>query len=262
MKKIFFLIALLGWLGFADESSAHFGIVIPSSSTIMSKADSSGQATIAFAHPFTAQGLNMAKPKSVFLAGPDGKRLDLLPSLVPEKFMDHDAWKAKYQVARPGAWQLAAMPEPYFEPSEDCFIIHYTKTVLGAFGADDGWDRPLGLPMEIVPLTRPFANYAGNTFTGTVLQNGKPLPNAPVEVEFLNTDGQYAAPNEYFETQILRTDQNGNFVFAAPWAGWWGFAALAESPEKMKKDGLDKDVETGAVIWLEFAKPERAKSGS
>ena len=32
-------------------------------------------------------------------------------------------------------------PKPYWEPAEDCFIIHYTKTVVTAFGDDEGWDR-------------------------------------------------------------------------------------------------------------------------
>ena len=30
-------------------------------------------------------------------------------------------------------------------------------------------DRPVGLPVEIVPLSRPFGLYAGNTFRGKVL---------------------------------------------------------------------------------------------
>lgn len=260
MKKLFILLVIALWHFIGGESFAHFGIVIPSSSTIMTEKESNAYATIAFAHPFTAHGLHMAMPQSVFLTGPDGKHVDLLPSLTAETFMDHDAWKASFKLTRPGAWQLAAIPQPYFEPSENCFIIHYTKTVIGAFGSDDGWAQPLGLPMEIVPLTRPFANYAGNTFAGVVLQNGAPLANATVEVEFLNTAGEYVAPNEYFETLILRTDKNGNFVFTAPWAGWWGFAALGEGTEKMKKDGIDRNVETGAVIWLEFINPAKTEN--
>ena len=47
---------------------------------------------------------------------------------------------------------------------EDCFIIHYTKTVVAAFGEEENWGQPLGLKTEIVPLTRPFANYTGNVF--------------------------------------------------------------------------------------------------
>jgi cobalt/nickel transport protein len=36
-----------------------------------------------------------------------------------------------------------------------------------------------------------------------------------------------------------------------PWDGWWGFAALADAPEKMKSPGgEDADIELGAVIWI------------
>ena len=43
-------------------------------------------------------------------------------------------------------------PQPYWEPAEDAFIIHYTKTVVTAFGDDGGWDEEIGLKTEIVPL--------------------------------------------------------------------------------------------------------------
>lgn len=69
-------------------------------------------------------------------------------------------------------------PQPYWEPAEDCYIVHYTKAYVAAFGEEEGWDEPAGLKTEIVPLTRPFGNYAGNVFQGQVLLNGKPVPGA------------------------------------------------------------------------------------
>lgn len=259
MKHIvLFLCVCALWLG-ATESQAHFGIVIPSASTVPQKENQPLEAIIAFAHPFTGQGLEMARPKNVFLAGPNGKRVDLTASLEPFRFMEKNAWKTAFKPERPGSWQIAVVPEPYFEASEDCFIIHYAKTVLGAYGSETGWNHPLGLPMEIAPLIRPYANYAGNLFAGIVLRDGKPLPNAPIEVEFLNIGNKYKAPNEYFETQQLQADENGYFAFSVPWPGWWGFAALSESAEKMEKDGAPKDVELGAILWLEFAEPQKAE---
>ena len=60
-------------------------------------------------------------------------------------------------------------------------------------------------------------------------------------------------------TQVVKTDANGVFAYAAPWAGWWGFAALNTAAEKMDYKGQPKNVELGAVLWLEFAAPKRAK---
>ena len=48
--------------------------------------------------------------------------------------------------------------------------------------------------MEIIPLTRPFANYSGNIFQGRVLLDGKPVPGAEVEVEYYNR-GEYCIKN-------------------------------------------------------------------
>ena len=110
---------------------------------------------------------------------------------------------------KPGTYQFVMEPKPYWEPAEDCFIIHYIKTVVAAFGGEDGWDEPAGLKTEIVPLTRPFGNYAGNVFQGRVLLDGKPVPGAEVEVEFYNRDGKYEAPNDYMITQVIRTDTDG-----------------------------------------------------
>jgi cobalt/nickel transport protein len=53
-------------------------------------------------------------------------------------------------------------------------------------------------------------------------------------------------------TQTIKADQNGVFTYAVPKSGWWGFAALNTDDEKMKHNGEEKDVEMGAVIWVQF----------
>ena len=126
---------------------------------------------------------------------------------------------------------------------------------MAAFGEEEGWDEPAGLKTEIVPLTRPFGNYAGNVFQGQVLLNGKPVPGADVEVELYNKDKKYEAPNEYMVTQVVKADANGVFTYAVPFAGCWGFAALNTADEKLDHDGTPKNVELGAVLWAEFVDP-------
>ena len=53
-------------------------------------------------------------------------------------------------------------------------------------------------------------------------------------------------------TQTIKSDGNGIFTNAAPVAGWWGFAALNGADFKLTHEGQQKDVELGAVIWVEF----------
>jgi uncharacterized GH25 family protein len=55
---------------------------------------------------------------------------------------------------------------------------------------------------------------------GVVKFKGKPVANADVEVEYWNDDKKVAAPNDYFFTQVVKTDKNGVFTFAVPKAGW------------------------------------------
>ena len=220
----------------AVPAQAHFGMVIPSSATVTDKKAADLGLEISFSHPMDMQGMDMAAPRA-FTVTANGKTENLTARLAPGSVMGHKAWKAAYRLNRPGVYQFALEPAPYFEPAEDCFIIHYTKTVVAAFGDEEGWDQPLGLKTEIVPLTRPFGNYAGNVFQGQVLLNGKPVPGALVEVECYNRDKAHAAPDAYFVTQTVRADANGVFAYGVPWAGWWGFAALNTAEEKLPHEG-------------------------
>lgn len=239
----------------AAQAEAHFGMVIPSTATVTEKKDADLKLDISFSHPMEMQGMDMAAPKA-FTVTLDGKSEDLKASLKPATVMGHKAWQAAYKIKKPGVYQFSVEPEPYFEPAEDTYIIHYTKTAVAAFGGEEGWDEPLGLKTEIVPLTRPFGNYAGNVFQGRVLLDGKPVPGAEVEVESYNKAKGHTAPNEYFVTQVVKADENGVFSYGVPWAGWWGFAALNTAKEKLDYKGEPKPIELGAVLWLEFVAPK------
>ena len=246
--------ALVLVLGFSGSALAHFGMVIPSASTVEDQSGAAISLELSFSHPMEMVGMPLDKPK-VFQVVADGQAQDLLGTLKATKIMDNNAWKADYAVKKPGVYQFVMEPQPYWEPAEDCFIIHYTKVYVAAFGEEEGWDEPVGLKTEIVPLTRPFGNYTGNVFQGQVLLQGKPVSNAEVEVEFYNKDNKYKAPNEYMVTQVVKADANGVFTCGIPFAGWWGFAALNTADEKMPHEGKEKDVELGAVLWLEFVDP-------
>lgn len=248
-------LALTAMLALPPAAHAHFGIVVPDHATVLERSDANVMFKLAFAHPMEASGMTLAKPES-FAVYSNGQKTDLTGTLTADQFFGKDSWKAAYRIARPGVYQFVMTPKAYWEPAEDKFIVHYTKTVVAAFGEEDGWAEPVGVKTEIVPLTRPFAAYAGNVFRGRVLVDGKPAANCDVEVEYLNDKGTHAAPNDYFVTQVVKTDSNGVFAYAAPWAGWWGFAALNDADTKMKMDGVDKDIELGAVLWMEFTAPQ------
>ena len=252
MKKFYFVLLLvISFLTLSSISYAHFGMLIPSNSMVMQGDARNLSLKLSFSHPFEMVGMDMEKPVK-FELSLEGKKIDLLSSIKQTKIMDRKAWAADYKINRPGVYWFYMEPKPYWEPAEDCYIIHYTKTVVAAFGEDAGWDEPVGLKTEIVPLTRPFGLYTGNVFQGVVLVDGKPAPGTEVEIEYFNKNKKSKAPNDYFVTQVVKADEKGVFCYSAPKAGWWGFAGLNTSNRKIRHDGEDKDVEIGAVLWVEF----------
>ena len=230
---------------------AHFGMVIPSDTMVMQGDNRTVALTLSFSHPMEMVGMDLVRPK-VFDVLANGQRQDLTGQLKPAKVMDHQAWQVNYAVKRPGVYIFHMEPQPYWEPAEDCYIVHLTKTVVTAFGDDEGWDTELGLKTEIVPLSKPYGLYAGNVFQGIVKMDGKPVPYAEVEVEFYNRDKAAHAPTDYMVTQTIKADGSGVFTYATPNSGWWGFAALNTADYTIKHAGEEKSVELGAVIWVYF----------
>ncbi len=240
----------------AGTASAHFGMVIPEH-PVLTEQNRSTTINLSFSHPFEGIGMDLEKPKRFFMLH-DGKETDLSAELSPEKIMESSGFSYAFSPRRPGVYSFVMEPQPYWEPVEDRFIIHYTKAVISAFGSEENWMEPAGLPAEIKPLLRPFGNYQGNSFTGQVLIDGKPAPGAEVEIEYYDQEGAYRAPTDTHVTQVLVADDNGVFSFACPLSGWWGFASLSMADYTLKSPaGEEKEVEIGAVLWIHLSDFER-----
>lgn len=235
-------------LAVAVPAAAHFQQITPSADVL----PEGGPVTLdlVFTHPVEG-GPVMAMERPVragVLAG--GTVTDLLPALVEKPVDGATAWTLTHELAEPGAAIFFVEPQPYWEPAEGKFIIHYAKVVVDSYASGEGWNELVGLPVEIRPLTRPTGIWTGNLFTGVVLKDGAPVPFAEVEVEFIN-DGTVVPPNDAFVTQVITADANGTFSYAMPRDGWWGFAALLEADGTMTSpEGEDVPVEAGALIWV------------
>ncbi|MDQ2078622.1 DUF4198 domain-containing protein [Xanthobacteraceae bacterium Astr-EGSB] len=226
---------------------AHFQEIIPSAD-VLPEGGKVG-VEIVFTHPMErGPVMEMAKPKrlGVFAAG---KTSDLLATLTSKKIDGKQAWAFEHELKAPGAVTYFVEPQPYWEPAEKKWIIHYAKVIVDAFASGEGWSAQVGLPVEIEPLSRPTGLWTGNLFRGVVRAKGKPVPFAEVEIEWMN-DGSVKAPNEAFVTQVVRADQNGVFAYVMPRAGWWGFAALVDGPDAKSPDGKPAKTELGGLIWV------------
>ncbi|QUJ76112.1 DUF4198 domain-containing protein [Sulfitobacter albidus] len=251
--KRHFLTASLATLIAATPALAHYGMIIPNDPMISQEDGRSVALTMSFSHPFEMDGMILETPVS-FAVTHEGTTTDLLGSLQDATVMEEQGYTLDYPLERPGTYIFAMEPQPYWEPAEDAFIIHYTKTYVTAYGDDEGWDTELGLKTEVVPLTKPFGLWEHNVFQGIIKLDGAPVPYAEVEVEFFNEGLAATAPDELMITQTVKADADGVFTYAPPAAGWWGFAALNTADYTITEEGSgeEKPVELGAVIWVHF----------
>lgn len=251
-SRVMAALVIVFLLSVTTTAQAHFGMVIPSEPTVMETSKANLNVQLKFWHPFENKGMNLVKPKSFQVFHGD-RKTDLLSGLKEKKEAGFTVWETEYKLAKPGLYVFVMEPEPYWEKEEDCFIIHYTKVYVDAFGDDEGWDEALGLKTEIIPLSKPTGLYAGNVFQGRVMLNGQPVPGGEVEVEWYPGEGQEGrAPYETMITQTVKADDSGIFTYAVPASGWWGFAALNTADYQLTESGQDKNVELGAVIWVYF----------
>lgn len=230
----------------------HFQTLIPSTDICEDQARAAISFGLTFCHPFETTLMPMARPAQFGVLIRGEKRIDLLDRLEERKIGGVPTWRASYTLNMPGDHVFFVEPEPYWEPAEEVYIVHYTKVVVNGFNMELGWDAEIGLKTEIIPLTRPYGLYTGNIFQGAVLVNGEPAPYTEVEVEYYNDKRAYTAPAGPFITQVIKTDADGVFSYAMPAAGWWGFAALSEDERTMLNpgDGKEYPVEIGALIWV------------
>jgi len=245
--QLWWLIGLFPSLAFG-----HFQVLLPSTD-IVSQASKLLELKLLFTHPMEQNLMNMAKPVQ-FGVLLNGQKQDLLGSLQPQQQGDKTFYTATYPIKIPGDHVFYVEPAPYWEATENKMIIHYTKVVVDAFDAEQGWDTMVGFPVEIEPLVRPYGLWVGNLFQGIVKKSGQPVPFATVEVEYFNENKKIKPPAEPFVTQVIKTDANGVFSYVMPIAGWWGFAALLDGDKPLKnREGKEVAVELGGLMWVNVA---------
>ena len=200
----------------------------------------------------------MGAPQEFFMVH-NGDKVDLSDRLEPATFKgasnEAAAYRATIPVKRSGDYVVVTIPAPYYEESEDIFIQQIAKVVLNRNTLPTDWDQPVGLPTEILPLNKPYNVIVGSTFSGQVLADGKPVPGAEIEVEYMAAEPDLEAFTTTDPTAqpmqggavVAIADQNGVFTFGIPRAGYWGFAALGSG---LATEHEGKELSQDAVIWI------------
>ncbi|MCA1941180.1 MAG: DUF4198 domain-containing protein [Caenispirillum bisanense] len=250
MRAVALSAAALALAAASGPAAAHFQELIPSTDIVTPETGTAVDLAIRFTHPMSGgPHMDMGPPARIaVLAG--GTVTDLTAQAKSVTVDGKAAYALSHVLTAPADYVYFIEPAPYWEPAEGKMIVHYTKVVVDAFDAQEGWDALVGLPVEIEPLVRPYGLWTGNVFRGLVRKDGAPVPFAEVEVEWRN-DGSVTPPADAFVTQVVKAGPDGVFSYAMPRAGWWGFAALVEAESPMKNPaGEDVPVEHGGLLWV------------
>lgn len=253
----FAIFVVAGALLCAGPSEAHFQLVYTPKVNVSRLGDLPFK--LIFWHPFeNGPVMDMGTPEEFYYVH-KGQKVDLMNSLRPIKFTGSEnaaqAFDATVPVKRNGDYIVVLTPSPYLEASEDIYIQQVTKSYVNKSGIPTGWEEPVGLPVEIVPMNKPTNIMVGSTFTGRVLAEGKPVGGVSVEVEYVaaepdmvaNRPGQTTASPLPGGAIVAITDERGYFTIGIPKAGFWGVAALGAGPKKQYKG---KPLSHDAVLWI------------
>lgn len=251
------------------SSFAHFQMIHTADSNISGK--TSVPFELVFTHPsdgVEAHSMDIGKdekgkihPVVEFFSVHNGEKKDLKAALKPSKFGEAPKQVTSYTfnldkttgLKGGGDWGLVVVPAPYYEAAEESYIQQVTKVLVNKDELATDWNNRLaeGYP-EILPLSNPIT-WVGEIFRAQVVdKEGKPVPNAEIEIEYLNSN----IKNSKFEGKlqedkvatVIYADMNGYFSFVPVHKGYWGFAALGAGGE-MQLNG--KELSQDAVLWIE-----------
>lgn len=245
--------------GIAQPAQAHFQTLYTSDLTVTGTMDLPLKAI--FWHPFIGgPNVDMPLPLEAFAIN-RGERIDLLETFEEIAFEGPEnsalAYDLTLPVTRAGDYVTVVVGDLYFDESSDLYVQQFTKTIVNASGLPTDWNQPVGLPTEIVPMTKPYNVMAGSTFTGRLLSDGKPLHNYEIEIVYLSTEPDMntnvAASSTTRAPQggtlVATTDENGVFTIGLPRAGFWGFGALGAGPQYRHEDGTYMSQD--AILWVQ-----------
>lgn len=224
----------------ASAALAHFPILFPA--TPWGTLDQELELIHAFGHPFEVERAPAKRPVRWSVWPPSGKAVDLLPTL-GDATEPREKWLARYTPRERGD-HVVGLTRPPSE-HEGTTWQDFTKVVLHVPAVQGGWDRVLGDPLEVVPLTRPYGIAVGGSVRAEVLADGRPLGHATVEVEYLNATAPDPLPAEPFVTRVEKTDRAGAFSTTLERAGWWILSVSREADGRGQRASLW--VHVGAV---------------
>lgn len=268
-RFIWCLVAVvIGILGlFSGPAAAHFHVFWPQVEGCYGKPAEPVKWRYFWGHPYEMI-IYDAKPPKFFAQNPQGKKEQVtlkevsLPDLASGQ--TRKGYEVEFTPGAPGDYYLCLEAQPYFIPEEKVFWQDYVKEVWHVM-AQKGWDKPVGLEVELLPLTRPYGWPTGAVFKAQALFKGKPMKGATVEIEkfngfFVSKDklpkDRLGEDNEPLLTRVVKADAQGYLTCTLDSPGWWVLAVSHEDGKKAH-EGKSYPVEKRGCLWV-FIEPTPA----
>ena len=211
---------------------AHYHILLPDKPAV--KAGEAVTVTFQFGHPFEHQLFDTRPPKQLLVLAPDGTRTDLAGKLEKVALDGADgkkvtAYTAAFTPAKRGDHVVVAVTEPVQVEGEKLPLQDLVKVVVHV-QTQNGWDRRAGsLPLEPLPLTRPYGLRPGIAFRAEFEDAGRPLAGLLVETERYNPTPPKVLPPDEQITGTARTDRSGAVTATLPDPGWWAVTGVRDA---------------------------------
>ncbi|NPB09552.1 MAG: DUF4198 domain-containing protein [Thermodesulfobacteria bacterium] len=187
--------------------------------------------------PFQGVIFDLKAPRAMIYAPDEKPRLVALRRLQIFDYASGKkrfAWQARFIAQSPGDHYLVLTTDPTLVPGAGEVWREWVKVPLHV-EQRKGWERTLGLRVEIVPLTRPYGLVAGSVFKARVLFEGEPASG--IRVQMVPYLGVYLRPeelpldeNERPDVPLmygdLLTDEGGCLTVSFPHPGWWLLSAI------------------------------------
>lgn len=207
-----------------------------------------------------------AEPPKFFIFTPEKKKENLEPREItlkdPASGKDRRAFTVEYKPPGLGDYYLCLKSPAYFIPSEKEFWQDYVKEPLHVM-AERGWYDAVGLPIEIIPITRPYGWPADSVFKGQALAKRRPLTRATVEIEKFNgffvprdqlPRDRLGEENSPLITRITKTDRMGYFLCTLDSPGWWIISVSAPGGRKTH-EGKRYPLKMRGALWIYVEPP-------
>jgi len=202
-------------------------------------------------HPFEHELFDAPEPGEVSVFSPSGAEEKITDF---KKLKDKPiAYRFEYQLPK-GSQGLGnyvfAMKAPQVLLDGEIVCKDSIKVVVHVGDSNEGWDQTVGLPFELVPLTRPYGLEPGMVFQAQALYEKKPLAGALVEVERYNdAEPKEKPPNEQ-RTRVVKTDPNGVLTCTLTDPGWWCITAQQDAGKVKHDDGKQYPLQLRTTFWV------------